>query len=234
MAPRLSDQTARRWEADRALLAKIAPGLRLDLSSDIPRARLVGSVSVPRPDGRVAEFEVEIRYPGFDPLELPDAYDAAQRFPPAPDRHVEATGRFCLWLPEGAPQREFRMDGGLAFFLCRVQEFLALQLMYETRRKHDVQPHWPGEAWDHGENGHGEWIESETADLDAAALQRLLGAVPHPGKPSRPCPCGSGVRLGHCHKKWLRSVQRTWRDRPAARRAAYQVLENRRAAKSTS
>lgn len=228
----LSDQAACRWEADEALLAEIAPDLRLVMPAQARRARLVGTLPVRRPDGRVVDFDVEIRYPGLDPRELPDAYDPARRFVPDADRHVEADGRFCLWVPETAPRREFRLKGGLAVYLCRVQEFLTLQLRYEARRKHGVEPHWPGEAWGHGDDGHREWFEQTTADQDAAALQRLLGAVRHPGKPGRRCPCGSGRRLGHCHKKWLRTVRRVWQDRPATRAVAYEVLEMRRAASS--
>lgn len=223
---------ARRWEADEALIAEITPGLRLDVPPQARQARLVGTLPVRRPDGRVVNFEIEIRYPGLDPRELPDTYDPVRRFVRDADRHVEADGRFCLWVPESAPRREFQMKGGLAIYLSRVQEFLTLQLMYETRRKHGVEPHWPGQAWGHGDDGHREWFELTTAEVDAHALQRLLGAVRHPGKPGRRCPCGSGRRLGHCHKKWLRTVRRIWQDRPATREVAYQVVEMRCVASS--
>lgn len=224
----------RRWEADRALLATVAPGLRLDMPASARKTLLRGTLSVPQPDGRVVDFAVEIRYPGLDPRELPDTYDAGRRFPPDADRHVEADGRFCLWVPETAPRREFSLEGGLAVYLCRVQEFLTLQLMYEVRRKHGIEPYWPGDAWGHGQDGHREWVEQTTEPLNDSALHNLLQAVRHPGKPSRRCPCGSGRRLGHCHKKWLRTVRRVWQDRPSAREAAYQVLETRRAAPPSS
>lgn len=234
MASGLNDRARGRWESDQAVLAATAAGLQLKIGSNARQARIVGTVAVARHDGRRDDFEVEIRYPGLQPRELPDTYDPMGQFPPDPDRHVESDGRFCLWVPEAAPTRAFRAAGGLALYLCRVQEFIYLQLMYEVRRKHGVEPYWPGDAWGHGNDGHREWIEQTTAALDPVALQRLLGAVKHPGKLSRRCPCGSGRRLGNCHKQWLRDVTHTWQTRPPARFDAYQVLEERRAAPPAS
>lgn len=229
MAPRLSNCDYRRWERDRKLLGAVEPGLRLEVDTRAGRARIVGTISVPRLDGRTSSFEIVIKYPGLDPRTLPDTYDRVGRFPPGPDRHIESDRRFCLWVPEAAPVREFRKEGGLTLYLFRVQEFLGLQLMYEVRQKHNVEPNWPGDAWGHGNAGHQEWIDQTTSQLTPNQLQRLLGEVSYPGRPGRRCPCGSGRRLGNCHKQWLTDVRKSWADRPSARLTAYRVLKERRA-----
>lgn len=228
MASGISANSQRRWDRERELLAAAEPGLHLLIEPSRGRARITGTVSVPRGDGRTTSFEVAIKYPGIDPFVLPDTYDPAGRFPPSLDRHVEQDGRFCLWLRETAPVREFRLDSGLALYLCRIQEFLGLQLMYEARRKHGIQPYWPGEAWHHGVDGQLEWMRAQSASLSADQLQRLLRAVSNDGKASRRCPCGSGKRLGNCHKTWIKTVRSTWIKDPSARISAYRVLKERR------
>jgi hypothetical protein len=226
------DRQAQRWTDDRELLAAIEPGLHLLVDSVADWARITGTVRIPLPDGRVGSFEIAIEYPGSDPFEVPDTYDIVERFPAEPERHIEVDGRFCMWLPEEAPSREFEAEGGLALYLFRVQEFIALQLMYEVRRKLSVMPRWPGEDWSHGDAGHREWLEKVTAGLDADQLQALLVRVQVPGKASQRCPCGSGKRLGNCHKDWLKALRRVWSD-PAVRRTTLYLLKERRETIST-
>jgi hypothetical protein len=226
------DRQSERWADDRELIAAIEPGLHLIVNSSADWARIVGTVRVQLPDGRIQGFEIAIEYPGSDPFELPDTYDIVKRFPPEPDRHIESDGRFCMWLPEEAPSREFEAEGGLSLYLYRVQEFIALQLMYEVRRKLGVTPYWPGDEWGHGEAGHREWLEQHTVGLNADQLQALLFRVQVRGKASQRCPCGSGKRLGNCHKDWLKVLRRVWSD-PAVVSASYRLLKERREAIST-
>jgi hypothetical protein len=114
-----------------------------------------------------------------------------------------------------------------------VQEFIALQLMYEVRRKLGVTPHWPGDEWGHGEAGHREWLDQFTEDLTADQLQALVVKVQVPGKPSQRCPCGSGKRFGNCHKDWLKALRRVWSD-PVVRKTVLSLLKERREAISAN
>jgi len=222
-------KSAERWASDRELLGGIEPALHLLVDQIGGWARIVGTIRVPMPDGREQAFEIAVEYPSADPFILPSTYDPVGRFPRDPDRHVECDGRFCLWLPQHAPSVEFAREGGLALYLCRVQEFLALQVMYEVRLHHGVRPYWPGEQWAHGQDGHRQWLEQHTANLSADQLQALLGNVAVPRKPGRRCPCGSGKRLGNCHKEWLRQLRHVWTDTSVSS-AAYQLLKDRREA----
>ncbi len=79
------------------------------------------------------------------------------RFPPSLDRHIVTDGWFCMWLPQTAP-RDFDRKDGLARHLERVREFIVLQLMYEDRLRRGIEPAWAGPEWDHGDNGHRQWL----------------------------------------------------------------------------
>ena len=183
------------------------------------RLQLAGHLAIPRDAGRTARFAIEVNYPDTDPRELPTVLDPDGRFPPDPERHVEADGTFCLWLPECAPARAFAQPLGLAMLLSRVQEFLELQCQYETRRALGVTPAFPGRALGHGEAGRREWLDDQLARLGRDRLLRLVRAA----DPARPiqdasrCPCGSGRSVAVCHRRMLTSMRAAWAANPDAR-----------------
>ena len=216
-----------RWQQDQDLVLAAEPGLHLFIDELAGQAHLAGTVRLRMPGGRVRGFELLIEYPSADPFALPDTYDPVGRFLLDDKRHIEHDGRFCLWLPHCAPRREFAGPGGLALYLFRVQEFLALQLMYETRSARGVHPFWPGPAWSHGGHGYVEWAREQAAGLSADQFQALLTKVYARGQSGRRCPCGSSKRLGNCHKKWLKTMRDAWAD-PSARAGSYQVLKEKR------
>jgi hypothetical protein len=63
-------------------------------------------------------------------------------------------------------------------YLCRVQEFLVLQLIYDVRRKHGRRPYWPGAHWGHGADGHREWLAGDDRRSDDRPTRRLDSTGP--------------------------------------------------------
>ena len=230
MVQGLTDAGDRRWQRDSAELALIQPDLRV-INRGVPNARIVGSVQVPRQDGRVDAYRLDIVYRSLDPFVLPDTYDLHFNSPREADRHIEPTGRFCMWLPQTAPIDDFQRPGGLTRYLVRVQEFLLLQQMYDARRKHGILPHWAGEQWSHGQHGHRQWFRETTTGLSSDQLENLLRAAENPASPGYRCPCGSGRRLGNCHKRWIKCLRRAFVD-PTVRDVAHAYLQEQRNATS--
>lgn len=223
MVKPIIDASSRRWLHDQVYLAGNQPQLRL-VNSAVSKARIEGPIRLDRPDGRVVSFEISILYPSLDPFHLPDTYDLVNQLPREEDRHIESSGRFCLWLPQTAPVDEFQRPGGLCLYVARLQEFLALQLMYDARKKHNIVPHWAGEEWEHGSEGHRQWFRETAGDLNSKQFEALLKATREATNPGYRCPCGSGKRLGNCHKRWIKQMRRTVASHPYVIQIAYSYL----------
>lgn len=230
MAGDLTPAAERRWAADEEDLRIQHPDLRL-VHRRVSRASIEGSIEVCEPGGRRQRFEVSIRYRGLNPFDLPDTFDPAKRFGRTDDNHVEPDGRFCMWLPQTAPVADFPRPGGLLRYLERVQEFILLQLAYEVKKRLDIQPHWPGNEWDHGDGGHRQWFSETTASLTPDQFEALLNSVTTTNTSAGyRCPCGSGKRSGNCHKRWIKNLRRTTRDNPAVLRVGREFLQEWREA----
>jgi len=206
---RLTSSARRRLAEHQKYLEQHEPGLQLIVDEVAGEARVRGVIMVPVGAGITRPFVIELVYQGLDPLATPDTYDPAGRFPPSLDRHVVGDGKFCLWLPQTAPN-DFDLEDGLRRHLDRVREFLVLQLMYEDRRRRGIEPFWPGPVWDHGTTGHERWLREQFAGLDADQLQAfstyLQGRQRLTGK--QRCPCGSGQRAGRCHWDWFNQLRK--------------------------
>jgi len=206
-------------------LAAAQPGLRRRRRN----GKLVvdGELSVALPGGVTREFTVEIRYPGTSPFELPDVFDVGGRFARGGENHVEDSGRFCMWLPLTAPVADFQRPGGLGRYLDSICDFVRLQIMYEERRRREVKPCWLWADWAHGRAGYEQWFHENTVGLTPDQFGKLLEAVRTPPRRTGKCPCGSGKKLGNCHKKWLATVRRSARNDPAILDAGKTYLESR-------
>lgn len=213
-----------RWHRDVEQLAAAHPGLRLVRKGG--KALIEGSITVDTPGGRVETYSIVIRYPADDPFEIPDTYDASNRFSCSGENHVESTGRLCMWLPQTAPVAQFLEEDGLLGYLEYVRQFIRLQLMYEARRKHGVTPHWPGQEWKHGNDGHKQWIIESTRKLKRTQIKSLLDAVRANLPTDSPCPCGSRRPLKKCHNHWFQKAKRAAKD-PHFLKLAYQVLRSK-------
>jgi hypothetical protein len=129
-------------------------------------------------------------------------------------------GWFCMWIPEAAPT-DFHTADGLALHLDRVREFIVLQLMYEDRLRRGLAPAWPGPAWGHGDQGHREWVRTQTVDLPKQAVAGLVNAAINQRHPGSRCPCGSGRSFGQCHAQWVAVMRRALR----VSKAVYEELK---------
>lgn len=137
-----------------------------------------------------------------------------------PDRHIEHDGRFCLWHPLTEPQ-DFDGPDGLALHLDRVRQFLRLQLRYENRQLRGLEPYWMGPQWDHGDDGHRQWVREHVAAVPREAFRWLLLNIALPtydrrfGRvPVSRCACGSGLVWKHCHGAWVHQLVKAMKDYP--------------------
>jgi len=217
-----------RFDQHSDYLKQFEPSLALKLDEPRGRARIVGDLRVPGGGSIVRDVQIEIRYQGVNPSRLPDTYDPVLRFPPSPERHIEPDGRMCLWLPQTAP-RDFGTEGGLSRHLNRVREFIVLQFMYEIRCARNLSPAWPGAAWDHGVNGHAEWIREQLVGLppcDLNIFRRDLLRGRGATSPDSPCPCRSGRSFRRCHRQFTEMMKRLAAKDQALREAMARMLRD--------
>ena len=116
-----------------------------------------------------------------------------------------------MWLPQRAPD-DFDKSDGLARHFHRVREFLLLQLMFDSRRRRNLLPFWPGEQWSHGTDGHRQWVREQVGGLNADQLRRLLreAGAERRRSPASRCPCGSGLSYRLCHRDWVFAIRGAW------------------------
>jgi hypothetical protein len=160
--------------------------------------RLLAECGVP------TDIQVRVEFPDDYPKGEPRAYDAANRFPHAVDRHFYPDGRCCLWLlPES---RWNRSDPeGLCRFLEEVAVFFDRQLVYDAEGKGT----WPGKQRGHGSNGYIEFVQ-ELLDGDQqllTVLAPIFANVSDIGR-NRQCPCGSGLKYKKCHLTTVEEISR--------------------------
>ncbi len=204
----LSRRVQRRFDEHRHLLERTEPDLHLTIDSNAGRAAIDGTLPTPIGGGLVEPFRVHICFHRLDPFRLPDTYDPTGQFPRRADRHIESTGRFCMWLPQTAPT-DFDQPDGLAPHLERVRHFLVLQRIYDARSARGITPRWAGPAWDHDDRGHREWLDEQLAALPPADpglfRSELLGR--RRLSPDSACPCKSGRSYRRCHRPVITRIR---------------------------
>jgi hypothetical protein len=151
--------------------------------------------SIANPAGPISTFDVEMMVPDRYPDVEPKVLEVGGRIPRLPDRHINPDGDCCVtvwehWLA-------CANDHSYAAFLNGpLNEFFLGQYSYETTGK-----------WPFGERPHGlDGLEEAYADAlgirnkkkDIIYHLRLL-SLDWP-KGHWLCPCGSGIRLRHCHR----------------------------------
>lgn len=219
-------RSATRFREHAEYLAAHEPGLALLVDEDAGTAVISGEIVVPAGGGISRTFQIEIRYLGVDAFALPTAYDPVGRFPPDGERHVEGDGAFCMWLPQTAPT-DFDSPEGLDKYLYRLRQFLILQLMYESRLKRNITPHWPGPAWDHGWAGHDEWVREQVARYPACDLLLFVKDIAggrRATSPDNACPCRSGRTFRRCHRQLTETLKRAAKN-PDVSRAIVRVIK---------
>jgi hypothetical protein len=200
-------------------LAATDPSMRVVLHApDLPSQRHVqieGVLPVILPSGRLREFVLTLRFVGLDVWRVPTTYGDVEQLPPALERHIVTDGQFCMWLPQHAPV-DFREEWGLLAHLDRVREFLALQCIYEVRKRLGIDPSWPGQEWAHALKAHHQWLREALGDIPDYALPTLLPYLTGARRctPGQRCPCGSGRRAKDCHRRQLIDLTRLARELP--------------------
>lgn len=184
------------WKLDDLLLAYPDLSLRPIVNGVV---RLAGTLAFSA-DAKGLEriddaYEVEITVPSGFPRQLPLVKETAGRIPT--NFHSNDDGSLCL----GSPVRqhlELTKNPTLPGFV----KFCVIPYLYgfSYREKHGQLPF--GEL-DHGMKG----IRQDFAELfgvkahEAAVRMVGLAGMKRPPANKRPCPCGSGRRLGKCHNR---------------------------------
>jgi hypothetical protein len=196
--PAGTDRT-RRLEQDRALLAKQYPELRFELDERRGAARASGPIVIDRPDGSQDAVQVRIEFgPGY-PGSPPRSYDAARRWKPDSDRHIEPGGHFCLFLA-GVDNPDLGDEGSLLDYMAELTSFVHQQLILDAQRKHNPSARFPGPEWAHGSAAYAAFAALVLAEQPEAAREPLWqAAVGRRIDRSGPCPCGSGHPHDDCH-----------------------------------
>jgi hypothetical protein len=137
-------------------------------------------------------FRIRIVYPNEYPFWLchPKVYldshrDVWLRGERAPDAHIEATWRMCLFVP-GESGLDFANQDELIGLFAHIHTFLFRERVYqrevrqaETLKKPSAE--WPGPQRAHGDPG----------------LRQAIAAVGKRGR-NAPCICGSGKKFKNC------------------------------------
>lgn len=158
----------RRFDEHVLTLRACAPDLRLRLSESPDHAEATGTLRVPKGAGVAADIGVCIVFHDASPFKLPEAFITDGTFPRENDRHIRSDGWLCLWLPQTAPTY-FSHPSGMTNFIEDLRSFLLRQFMYDDRKARGITPYWPGQQWDHGPDGHRQWVREHVGDL---VLQR--------------------------------------------------------------
>lgn len=198
------------WGVDELLgefpTLKLTPCVSTDL------LRITGTLNVNAIDDRGIErvedtFSVAIDVPDGFPTELPRVQECADRIPA--DYHTHSDGTLCLGshirlrliLAEQPTLPGFVHN-------CLVPYLFRFVL---KKRGHEI------DELDHGVRGllddYRKLVSAESDDI-CIALLSLLGVRKRIAN-KRPCPCGSGFRVGRCHHKDLNRL------RPLASRKWY-------------
>jgi hypothetical protein len=192
-----------RWELDKILWAYPGLSLRPFVNGVV---RLSGRlVFVADADGlpRIADvYEVEITAPPGFPRDLPVVKETAGRIPKS--FHTNGDGSLCLGSPVRLRLTICRQPTLLGFLERCVIPFL---YGFSYREKHGVLPF--GEL-DHGSKG----LRHDFAELfglenhDAVTGMVECASIKKRDANKRPCPCGSGRRLGKCHNRRINALRK--------------------------
>lgn len=210
------------WQLAEALASH--PGLTV-----VPHAgsevRLAGELQVdhegpPYDLHIVASYEVEIRIPLAFPRELPLAYETGAKI--RRDFHRLRGGALCLGSPVGQ-----RVHLGETPTIGRFIDRVIIPYLYGHAHLQQVGSMPFGEL-DHGVAG----LEDEVRQIigvprDLPVIDVLrLAAVRRRHANKRPCPCGSGRRLGRCHHA-LTNFARAMLGRPACLEQVMHIEQQR-------
>lgn len=184
-----------------AVAARLQPELFCVVDEDV--AYLRGPFLVHHKGKLLHRYEIEIEFPHDYDRQLAIVRETGGRIPRIDDRHVNSDGTACLYLED-----EFWYDypDGVDF-----ETFLGsiVSSFFQAQRYYELE-----ERWLYGERAHHvfgllDFYHEVLGKLDLPVIISLLGDVASngPGHRNRPCPCGSGKKLRHCHQEALRKLK---------------------------
>lgn len=180
-----------RLRQDRARLAEHYPALRFEIDEMKSTAEAAGPLLVVLPDGTREPVEVRIEFEPTYPLRPPRPYDAADRWKPEPDRHIEHDGHLCLFL-RGVDAPDLKPDGAILAFVADLEEFLRQQIVLDSQRKFNPHARFPGPEWPHGNLAYEALRRSALATRACRGTCRPVGR----GAPLPESALGLPVRIG--------------------------------------
>jgi hypothetical protein len=200
-----------RLRHDRALLAEHYPALTFEIDEARATAEAAGPLRVELPDGTSVTIEVRIEFGHSYPYRPPRAYDAARRWEPESDRHIEHDSHFCLFL-RAVDAPDMKPDEAILDLMRELEVFLRQQVVLDSQRRFNPDARFPGPEWPHGYLAFELFVvrllEQEPVDARAA----LWDAARHSLNRRSACPCGSGDSYGDCHFKLSKKLRRSARE----------------------
>lgn len=207
--PSTTRQQFERWKLDELLLAFPGLSLRPVVNGEV---RLAGTLSFNAMAAGLERiddsYDVEIIVPRGFPRELPLVKETDGRIPE--DFHTNDDGSLCLGSPVRQHLALAKSPTLMGFVKSCIIPFL---YGYSYLKKHGSLPF--GEL-DHGMKG----IRNDFAELfgvkDRKVAEQLVCLAGRKKRDAnkRPCPCGSGRRLGKCHNRsvnrFRKQLGRTW------------------------
>lgn len=157
---------------------------------------LEGKLVVYSPQGPFDCYDTLIGIPSGFPLENPVVFETGGRIPKEADRHVfEDHGNCCLGVWEEWLLRT-EDPSAAAFLAGPLHDYFLSQSWYEAKGD------WPFGDRSHGRLGvleaYSDLLEIELSLSQARSYLSLLAKAAVKGHYE--CPCGSGLRLRHCHR----------------------------------
>jgi hypothetical protein len=195
-------RTEQLFENVRRELAETYPDLRVTMENE--RITAMGSFPILY-DGEILDrFLIELVVPENFPDSTPILRETGNRVPPISDRHInDLTGEACPLVPEEWLLLPLEQRTVSSFLEGPVRNFFIGQSLVER-----------GEPWPWGERPHGRpglmqaYGEMLGIDDENTILRYLEYLCHKEIKGHWQCPCGSSMRLRHCHIENIRELQR--------------------------
>lgn len=191
-----------RGETDAEIVAALAagcPSLRLAVEDGLHLIR--GAFNVEHEGRFLAGFQIEILLDVKDVLGLPTVKEVGGRIPRAPERHVNADGSACLYLPDDLAVRCREPFDILGFLDGPVRAYFLGQAGVE------LGVPFPLGEWGHGAEGVRQLLTAVLGFDDIKTCIKVLDTLS--GKVVKghwPCPCGSNRKIRDCHESRLRQL----------------------------
>lgn len=183
-----------RLKEDRAVLGELFTSLQFHLDESHAVAMAIGTIEMELPSGKVERIEIRIEFGVGYPSRPPVAYDQAGRWPIDLDRHIVNRHAFCLYLRR-VDEPDMHKPGAFEDYMFDLMLFLRQQLICDRIGR------FPGPQWPHGlpaayATHVTEMLDGDLGEAASAAWDAIrVGRLPRNDR----CPCGSGLKLKHCH-----------------------------------